>query len=68
MGCCLMVGKNQNLYLSDSSLSQRYGVARQTVWSWVKKKEFPEPVKLSKGCSRWYLPDVEKWEAERHAS
>ncbi len=55
------------VYVSDTRLSERYGVARQTVWAWVKQGRFPKPRKLSPGCTRWYLPEIEAWEDQQHA-
>ena len=43
----------QTIYLSDKQLAEKYGVHRTTIWRWVKQGDFPPPVKLSPGCSRW---------------
>jgi prophage regulatory protein len=60
-----MQNKTDQVYVPDTFLSQRYGVARQTVWRWVQSKNFPAPKKFSPGCSRWFLPEVEQWEKSR---
>lgn len=52
-------------FFSDRQLSKRYGVHPKTIWAWVRHKEFPRPVKLTSGCTRWRSTDVETWEAER---
>lgn len=53
-------------YLSDRTLSDRYGVARATIWSWMKSDPtFPRPIKLTPGCTRWKLSEIEAWEAMR---
>jgi len=52
-------------YLSDRQLSERFGVHRVTVWRWVSAGQFPQPVRLSEGCTRWRLADVEAWERAR---
>ena len=52
-------------YASDAQLAQRYGVCRPTIWRWVKQNAFPQPVKISPGCTRWRLADVEAWEDSR---
>jgi len=57
----------ENLYLSDKKVGCRYGVGRGTIWRWVKRQQFPKPVNLSPGCSRWLLQDLERWEKERAA-
>jgi len=56
---------NQQTYLSDRQIATRFGVSRCTPWRWVERGQFPSPVQLSPGCTRWRLSDVEKWEAER---
>lgn len=53
-------------FLSDIQLGNRYGVHRSTIWRWVKTdSDFPYPIVLSLGCTRWKLSDVEAWEARR---
>ena len=55
----------QSTFLSDTQLAARYGTHRGTIWRWVQAGRFPEPVKLTPGCTRWKSSDVEAWEAER---
>jgi predicted DNA-binding transcriptional regulator AlpA len=51
-------------YLSDRQLAARYNVHHLTPRRWVREDpSFPRPVKLSPGCSRWKLSEVEAWEA-----
>lgn len=60
-----IVTKPQTLthYLSDAQIAARYGVSRQTVWRWTSNDtKFPTPIKLSAGCTRWRLSDLEAWE------
>ncbi|MBT5268252.1 MAG: AlpA family phage regulatory protein [Candidatus Marinimicrobia bacterium] len=54
-----------NVYQSDKQVAYRFVVSRATIWRWVKEGKFPKPVKLSPGCTRWKLSDVEQWEAAR---
>jgi prophage regulatory protein len=56
---------NHNHYLSDRQTAGRYSVSRPTIWRWVGEGRFPKPIKLSPGCSRWRVADLEKWEAEQ---
>lgn len=56
-----------NLYYRDTYLANKYSVSRVTIWRWVKEGTYPPPVKLSPGCTRWYGPDINKWEAEQVA-
>lgn len=51
-------------FLRDTDLAERYGVARNTVWRWQRERsDMPRPVRLSPGCTRWRLSEIEPWEA-----
>ncbi|KAB8180171.1 AlpA family phage regulatory protein [Lysobacter maris] len=52
-------------YLSDRDLAVRYGINRATVWRWSDAGTLPQPVKLSPGCTRWRLSDIQAFEADR---
>lgn len=53
-------------YVSDKDLAARYRVDRLTVWRWHREQRgFPRVIKLTPGCSRWRLDDIEAWEATR---
>jgi len=55
-----------SIYLSDQQVANRYGLTRQTVWRWVRTDpNFPRPVKLTPGCTRFKLSEVEAWEAAK---
>lgn len=53
-------------FLSDKVVAGRYGVSRATIWRWAQsgRFQFPQPVKLSPGCTRWRSSDIEQWEAK----
>jgi predicted DNA-binding transcriptional regulator AlpA len=54
------------MYLSDRQLGERFSVNRITIWRWARTDPtFPKPVKLTPGCSRWRLADIEIWEGQR---
>ncbi len=55
----------EQLYLSDSQVAARYGVARTTIWRWVRLDAYPAPRKIAPGCTRWSLRSIEAWEQER---
>lgn len=56
-------------YLSDVQVAARYGVHRTTPWGWAKREpDFPKPVQLSPGTTRWKLSDLVDWENSRHAN
>lgn len=52
-------------YYTDKQVANRYGVSRTTPWRWVKEENFPKPRKISKGCTRWLLSDIELWESSQ---
>lgn len=52
-------------YHADKQLAERYKVSRATIWRWVKERDFPKPVKLGQGCTRWKGSEVEQWEGDR---
>lgn len=59
-----MVAKSEK-YLSVEDVCDRYSIARNTLWRWIKRDpEFPAPVIIS---SRRYFSeyDLQKWEAKR---
>jgi predicted DNA-binding transcriptional regulator AlpA len=50
-------------YLSDTDIAKRYNIARPTVWRWNREQPgFPPPIRLTPGCTRWKLADIEAWE------
>lgn len=52
-------------YQTVKQIAKRYGNHAATIWRWVKNGQFPQPVKLSPGCTRWRLSDVQAWEASK---
>lgn len=54
--------KNETVYLRDVDVAIRYDVSRPTIWRWVKRGNFPQPVKLSNGATRWRISDLLDWE------
>lgn len=53
-------------FLSDEQLGERYGVSRVSIWRWHRERpEFPRVIKLTPGCARWRLSEIEAWESSR---
>jgi prophage regulatory protein len=52
-------------FLSDRQVAARYNVSRQCVWSWSQAGTIPKPIKLSAGCTRWNLADLQAFEARK---
>lgn len=57
-----MIAESERAYLRDLDLAKRFGVHRCSIWRWCKEKNFPSPVRLSPGTTRWKLADVQQWE------
>ena len=55
-------------FLSDKDIAERYSVHRATPWRWVKEGKLPQPVKITAGCTRWKLADIEAWEQAQEVS
>jgi len=47
------------IFLTYRQVGARYGVHPLTPLRWP---DFPPSVKLSPGCTRWRLSDIEAWE------
>lgn len=57
------------MFASDKQLAARYNVTRPTIWRWTRENpEFPKPVQLSPGCTRWKISEVEAWEKSATAA
>ena len=53
-------------YLRDTQLAERYGVSRATIWRWHRDRpDMPRVVRLSPGCVRWVLAEIEAWEQSK---
>ena len=51
--------------LTAKDVFQIIPVHRQTIWSWVRKGQFPQPVKVSNARIFWRESAVLAWIAER---
>ena len=50
--------------LKIDEVAKTLGVARSTIYSWVKKGIFPEAGKLGPKLRRWRLDEIEQWQRE----
>jgi len=51
-------------FLSDKQLAARFNVHHLTPRRWEKTDPtFPRSIKLTPGCCRWKLSEIEAWEA-----
>lgn len=51
-------------YLDVNAVARRYGVSTATIWAWMRRGTFPQPMRLSSRCSRWTPPILEAFDAE----
>jgi prophage regulatory protein len=52
-----------DVYLTDKQIAGRFGLHHLTIRRWVRENpSFPKPIKLSAGCARWKLSEIEAWE------
>ncbi|MEM6386391.1 MAG: AlpA family phage regulatory protein [Pseudomonadota bacterium] len=52
-------------FLQDKQLAERWCVDRTSIWRWHRELEgFPRVVRLTPGCARWRLSDIEAWESK----
>ena len=64
-----MVNDMNRIYISDTQFGQRIGSCRQTAWRLLKSDPtFPKPFRLTPGCTRWLLSEVEAWEASKRST
>jgi len=56
---------NHSINVPVREVAQRHSVSVSTIWRWVNKGQFPKPIKLSPGCTRWRISDIQEWEASK---
>ena len=54
-----------DMVLRIRQVADRLGVARTTVYSWVRKGEFPKPIQLGGGSVGWLTSDVQRFLEQR---
>ena len=53
------------LYVSDKVAAARFSVSVATWWRWTRSGRAPQPIRLSPGCTRWYVPDLDRFALEQ---
>jgi prophage regulatory protein len=51
--------------LRRPDVEARTGLARSTIYDWMKRGEFPQPVALGARLVGWREHDIEEWLAAR---
>jgi predicted DNA-binding transcriptional regulator AlpA len=56
-------------FLSNRHLGARYNVHHLTPCRWLNSDPtFPKPIRLTPGCTRWKLSELEAWEKSRFSA
>ena len=50
-----------NKLIRINQVMEMTGIAKSTVWLWVKEKKLPQPTHLSPRITVWRLSDIEKF-------
>jgi len=48
-------------FIRIKDVMKKTGIARSTIWLWIKQGKFPEPIKLSKRITVWDEKMIEEW-------
>lgn len=48
-------------FIRIKEVMKKTGLARSTVWLWVKDGKLPKPTKLSERVSVWKESDIDEW-------
>lgn len=52
-------------FMRIKDVTKKTGIAKSTIWLWVKQKKFPEPIKLSPRVTVWEESKIEEWQQEQ---
>ena len=44
-----------------NSVMEQTGLAKSTVWLWVKEEKLPKPIKLSARVTVWKQSELDEW-------
>jgi prophage regulatory protein len=42
-------------------VSEKTGLAESSIWRLARLRQFPQPVKLSPGCTAWFEHEIDEW-------
>jgi len=48
-------------FLRIKDVMKKTGIARSTIWLWVKEDKFPKPIKLSPRITVWSEDEIDNW-------
>ncbi|WP_108062607.1 helix-turn-helix transcriptional regulator [Poseidonibacter lekithochrous] len=50
-----------NNFLRITDVMKKTGIAKSTIWLWVKEDKFPKPIKLSPRITVWEEEKINEW-------
>jgi len=48
-------------FLRITNVMKKTGIAKSTIWLWVKQNKFPKPIKLSPRITVWSEDSINEW-------
>ncbi|WP_320034852.1 AlpA family phage regulatory protein [Halarcobacter sp.] len=51
-------------FLRITEVMKMTGIAKSTIWLWVKEEKFPKPIKLSPRITVWDEDSINEWKKE----
>lgn len=54
-----------NKFLRITSVMDKTGIAKSTIWLWVSENKFPKPIKLSPRITVWEEEKIQEWLNEK---
>lgn len=54
------IGKQRKINAQPASQGLLH-VSEKTIWEWVRKGQFPQPIKLSGNVTVWRMSEVQAW-------
>ena len=55
-------------FLRDKDVAALFNVSKQTIWRWASSEgDFPRPIRIAKGTTRWAVADVDRYIAKLHS-
>ena len=52
-------------FMPARAVARYLGIGESTLYRWVQRERFPQPVRFGPGCSRWRVADIEMWCRDR---
>lgn len=48
-------------FLRIKDVMKKTGLAKSTIWLWIKEGKIPKPIKLSERVTVWKESDIDDW-------